>query len=97
VSLNFEPSYSTGSDLNKDMYFPCLNQESGLPVSLSPDLTPHTSSRKGITDDVLVSADPATTLDDFYEFHVGEQFDAVSELGIGITPEVEPRDLDESQ
>jgi len=40
-------------------------------MSLSPDLTPRISSPKGITDDVLVSTGPPTTLNDFYEFEVG--------------------------
>jgi len=37
---DFEPSYSTRTDLNEDMYFPSLDQESDLPMSLSPDLRP---------------------------------------------------------
>jgi len=63
---------------------------------LSPDLAPYTSSRKGITDDVLVSIDPRATLNDFCEFDVGEQSDTVSELDMGITRKLEPCDLDES-
>jgi len=66
-------------------------------MSLSPDLAPRTSLPKGITDDVLLSTDPPTTLNNFCEFDVGEQYDTMSELNISMTPEVEPRDLDESQ
>jgi len=66
-------------------------------MSLSPDLTPRTGSPKSITNDVLVFADPPTTLNNFCEFEVGEQSDAVSELDTSITPKVEPRELDESQ
>jgi len=66
-------------------------------MSLSPDFAPCTSSPKGITDDVPVSASPPTTLNNFCNFDVGEQSDSVSELDIGITLEVEPHNLHESQ
>jgi len=92
---DFEPSYSARPDLNEDMYLPSLDQESDLAMSLSLDLASCTSSPKGITADVLVSADPPTMLNDFCEFDVGEQSDTVSELDISITPEVEPYDLDD--
>ena len=77
------------------MYLPIPDQESNLCMFLSPELTPRTSSPKGITDDVLVSTDPSTTLNDFCEFEVGEQYDTVTELEISITPKFEPHDLDD--
>ena len=92
---DFEPSYSAQPDLNEDMYLSSLDQERDALMSLSPDLAPHTSSPKGIIDDILVFANPPTTLNDFYEFDVGEQSDIVSALDISITPEVEPYDLDD--
>jgi len=73
---DFESPYSARPDLTKDMYSLSLDQESYLPMSLSPDLVPRTSSPKGIIDDVLISADPPITLNDFCEFEVGEQSDA---------------------
>jgi len=78
------------------MYLPSLDQENDLLMSLPPNLAPRTSSPKGITDDVLVSANPPTTLNHFCEFDVGEQSDNISELDISITFEVEPYNLDES-
>ena len=99
VSLydDFEPSCLPRPSLNDAQPLPSLEQENDLPMSLSPDLAPCTSAPKGITDDVLVSADPPTTLNNFYEFDVGEHYDTICELDISITPEVEPRDLDKSQ
>ena len=94
---DFELSYSAGPDLNEDMYLASLDQERDFPMSLLPDLVPLTNAPKGITADVLVSADLPTTLNDFCEFEAGKQSDTVSELDISITPEVEPSDLDESQ
>jgi len=94
---DFEPSYSARPDLTEDMYLPSLDQESDFPMCLSSDLAPYTNSPKGITDDVLVSADPPTTLNDFYEFDVGEPPNTISELDISITLEVKHQDLDESQ
>ena len=37
---DFEPSYSTRTDLNQDMYLPSLDQESDIHISPSPDLAP---------------------------------------------------------
>jgi len=79
------------------MSLPSLDQESNLPIPLSPGLAPCASTPKGVTDDVLVSANLPTTLNDLYELDVCEQSDIACELDISITPEVEPRDLDESQ
>ena len=93
----FEPAYSARPYLNEAMNLPSPDQECDVPMSLSPDLAPCSSSPKGITDDVVVSADPPTTLNDFCEFEVGEQCDTINELDISVTPEVEPSDLDESQ
>ena len=62
---DFEHSYSTRPDLNEDMYLPSLDQERDLPMSLSPDLAPCTSSPKGITDDVRASANPPPLLTTF--------------------------------
>jgi len=85
---DFKLSYSARPNLNEDMSLPSLDQESDLPISLSPDFASRTSSPKGITNDVLVSANPLTTLNDFCEFEVGEQSDTVSELDISIIPKV---------
>ena len=93
---NFEPSYSGRPNLNEDMYLLGLDQKSDLPMSLSPDLAPRTRSPKGFTDDILVSTNTPTTLNEFCEFDVDEQSDTVSQLDIIITGKVEPRDLDES-
>ena len=79
------------------MSLPSLDQESNLPIPLSPGLAPCASTPKGVTDDVLVSANLPTTLNDLYELDVCEQSDIACELDISITPEVEPRDLAESQ
>ena len=65
------------------MHFPSLELESDLPMSLSPDPAPQTSSLKGITDDVLVSVEPPTTLNDFCEFQEGEDLKSASELNMG--------------
>ena len=99
VSLfdDFEPSYSARPDLNENMCLPSLEQESDLPQSLSRDLAPCPNSPKGVTDDVLVSVDLPTTLNDFHELEVGKQSDFDSELDICIIPAVEFHDLDESK
>ena len=93
---DFEPSYSARPNLNEDIYLPSLDQDSDLPISLSPDLASRISSPKGITDDVLVFTDPPTTLNDFCEFEVVEQSNTVNELDISATREVDPCDLEES-
>ena len=48
---DFEPSYSTRPDLNENMCWPSLEQESDLPKSLSSDLAPCTSSPENVTDE----------------------------------------------
>ena len=69
VSLydDFEPSYLVRPDLNNDMPLPSVEQEGDFLTSLSPDLVPHTNSQKDVTDDILVSIDPPTTLNNFCE------------------------------
>jgi len=67
------------------MPLPSLEQESDLPMSLSYDLTPHTSSPKDVPEDVLISSDPPTTLNDFCEFQEGEDFENLSELDVSVT------------
>ena len=56
VSLydDFEQSYQSIPHLHADLSLPSLEKESNLPVSLSPDLAPHSNSQKDVTDDVLV-------------------------------------------
>lgn len=92
-----EPSYSARLDSNESMLLPSLGQEHDPPTSLSADLVSCTSSPKGVTDDVLVSVNLPTTLNNFCELEVGEQYDFNSELKISITPESEFHDLDESK
>ena len=79
------------------MCLPSLDQESDFPMSLSPDLAPRISSPKGIADDVLVYADPPTTLNEVCKFDVGKQSNTVSELDISITLEVKLHDSDDSK
>jgi len=94
---DFEPSYSARPDLNENMCLPNLEQESHLPTFISFDLASLTSTPKNVIEDILVYVNLPTTLNDFCEFDVSEQSDAVSELDISITPEVEPHDLDDSK
>jgi len=68
LSNDFEPSYQSRPYLHDDLSLHSLEKESNLPVSLSPDLAPHTNSQKDVTDDVLVYANPPTTFDDSFEF-----------------------------
>lgn len=95
VSLydDFEPSYLARPNLNTDMPLPGLEKERSLYMSLSQDLTPHTSS----PEDVLVPSDPPTTLNDFCEFKVGEDLENPSELDMSIKFDIEHHDLDESE
>jgi len=89
---DFEPSYSARLDSNEHMCLPNLEQESDLPTSLSSDLASLTSSPKDVTEDILVYVDLPTTLNDVYEFEVGERSDTIGELDISITPKVESYD-----
>jgi len=66
-------------------------------MSLLPDVAPEFSSPTGITDDVLVSADPPTTLKDLCEFQEGEDLKSASELNMSITPDIEHYDKDDSE
>jgi len=94
---NFEPFRSARPDLNENMPLPNPEQESDLPKSLSIDLASLTSSPKDVIEDILVYVYLPTTLNNFCEFDVGEQFDTIGELDISITPKVEPHDLDNSK
>jgi len=60
-------------------------------VFLLPDLTPHTNSQKDVTDDVLVYADPSTTVDDSFEFE-GQELEGPDELAMSIPSAIEHRD-----
>jgi len=75
------------------MCLPNLTKESDLPTSLSTDLAPCTSSPKDFLEDMLVYVQLPTTLNDFCEFDVGEQFDTISKLEISVTPKVDAYDL----
>jgi len=59
VSLynDFEPSYQSRPKLHDVVPLPSLERASDLPMSLSPNLAPHTSSHTNVIDDVLVSTD----------------------------------------
>jgi len=46
----------------------CLERESSLPTSLSPDIAPHTSSSKDVIKDVLVYAKAPIPFNHSYEF-----------------------------
>ena len=92
---DFEPSYLSRPNLHNGMPLPSVKQEEDFPNSLSSDLAPHISSRDDITDDILVSAVPHTTLHDSCEFEVGEQFDTASELDLSITTDFKHHELDE--
>jgi len=75
------------------MLLPCLEQESVLPLSLSPNLALAPNSCKDVIENVLVSSDPPITLNDFCEIQEGEDLERVSELDMSITPEVEHCDF----
>jgi len=98
VSLydDFEPSYSARPTLNEEMPLPSLDQESDFPLSLSPALAPEFSSPTDIIEDVLVSADPPTTLNDSFVFEEGDDWGNPSELYLSITADFEHHELDES-
>ena len=94
VSLydDFEPSYQSRPNLYDDMLLPSLDQENDIPVSLSPNLAPHTSSHTDVIDDVLVSTDRPTTLHDSFEVEAGRALVSASELDTSVTSDVEHRD-----
>jgi len=99
VSLydDFEPSYLARPNLNDDMPLPSLEQESDLPLSLSPDLAPEFSTPTDATEDFLVSAIPPATLNDSFKFEDGEESNRPSELDMSLAIEIEPHDLDNSE
>ena len=47
LSDDFEPSYQSRPHLHAALSLPSFDKERILPVSLSPDLAPHTNSQKG--------------------------------------------------
>jgi len=77
------------------MPLPSLEQESDLPVSLSPNLALHTSSPKDVTEDVLVSANPPTPFNHSHEFEVVEDLKNPSELDMSIKSNIERHKIDE--
>jgi len=71
------------------MPLPSLEQESDLPMSVSPNHAPHTNSHKIITDDVLVFSNLPTILNDSFEFEVGEDLVNPSELDMSVKSDIE--------
>jgi len=96
VSLydDFEPSYQSRFNLQDDEPFPSLEQENRLPTSPSPDIAPHTSSSKDITEGVLVFVTPPTPLNHSCEFDKGED---PSELDMNIKFDIKHHEIDESE
>ena len=92
---DFEPSYLARPNLNEDMPLPSQEQESGLPIPLSRDLAPHSSSPKHLIEDILISANPPTTLHDSFEFKEGYECGNPTELDLSVITD-EHHDLDES-
>jgi len=66
-------------------------------MSLSQYLAPHTSSLEGITDDVWVSTDRPTTLNNFCEFQEGEDLKSASELDMSVKSDIEHHEIVESE
>ena len=99
VSLDddFEPSYPSKSSLNDVMSLLNLEQESDLPLPLSPELAPCTNSQEDITDDVLIYADPTTLFNDSFESAKGQESENASELDTSMTTDVKRHDLDDSE
>jgi len=77
------------------MPLPSVEQEGDFLTSLSQDLAPHTSSPTDATEDVLVSTDPPTTLNDSFEFEEGDECGNPSELDLSVITD-EHHDLDDS-
>ena len=94
VSLydDFEPSYQSRPNLHDVLPLPSLERQSDLPMSLPPNLAPHTSSHTDVTDDVLIYADPPTTLHDSSEFEAGRALESASELDMSIPSAIEHHD-----
>ena len=74
---------------------PSPDQESGFPLSLSPALALEFRSPMDVIEDVLVSTDPPTTLNDSFEFEEGDECGNPSELDLSVITD-EHHDLDES-
>jgi len=66
-------------------------------LSLSPALAPHTSSPTDVIEDVLVFADPPTTLNDSFEFEEGDECGNPSELDLSVTIDFEHHEIEESE
>jgi len=79
------------------MPLPSLEQESDLPLPVSPALALAPSSHKHVAKNALVTADPPIALNDFCEFEVGDDFGNPSELDVSIKSNIEHHDLDESE
>lgn len=90
VSLfdDFEPSYRSRPHLHDDLSLPSLEKENNLPVSLSSDLAPHTSSHTDVINNVLVSTSPPTIFDDSSESE-GQEPEKPDELDMSIPSVVE--------
>jgi len=97
VSLydDFELSYSARPNLNEEMPLPYLDQESDFLLSLSPALAPEFSSPTDVIEDVLIFANPPTTLNAYFEFEEGDEYGNPSELDLSITTDFEHHELDE--
>jgi len=79
------------------MPLPNLEQETTLPMPLSPDLASLTSSPKDVTEDILAYADPPTLSTHFHEFEVGDNLDIPGGLDMNVVTEVKPHNLDDSE
>jgi len=66
-------------------------------LSLSPVLAPEFSSPTDVIKDVLVSADPPTTLNDSFKFEEGDECGNPSELDLSVTIDFEHHEIDESE
>ena len=97
VSLydDFEPSYSARPNLYEETPLPSLDQESGFLLSLSPALAPEFSSPTDVIEDILVSTDPPTTLNDSFKFEEGDKCGNLRELDLGVTTDFKHHELDE--
>ena len=81
VSLydNFESSYQSRSILHDVMPWPSLEPETEVHISLSSNFATHTSSQKDITHDVLIFANPPSSLNHSCKFEDVEDFENSSE------------------
>jgi len=83
--------------LNEEMFLPSLDQASDFPLSISPDLAPHTSQPTDVIEDVLISTNPPASFHLSRDFEEGEDLESASELNMSVTPEIEHCDLDKSK